>query len=124
MVAYGNCTARPYHFLGVGPDRTIMNLRSIDLTHHTNLSSWDPQIGDIIIWHGWLQHWFGVVSNVIREDHSVEIIRKGIPLLLFAMIPEEHDKNKIKISVGDIKSSTGGKYAAVRANKNNLIWYV
>lgn len=99
-------------------------MASMDLAHYDSLRKWNPQIGDFIVWHGWFQHYFGVVSSILREENSIEVIKKGIPLLLFAMPPEQHDKNKVKINVGDIKGSTGGKYAAIRAAGNNIVWYV
>ena len=101
-----------------------MNLSSVDLAHHSDIKKWVPQIGDIIVWHGWLQHYFGVVSNVIREENAVEVIKSGLPLLLFSLTPEEHNKNKIKIDIGTIKGSTGGKYATARAANNNITWFV
>lgn len=97
---------------------------SIDLAHYDNIRKWEPQIGDCIIWHGWFQHYFGIVSGILKEDNSIEIIKKGLPLLLFNMVPEEHDNNKIKIDIGEIKGSRGGKYAAFRAYGNNIIWFI
>lgn len=97
---------------------------SMDLAHYNDIRKWDPQIGDVIIWHGWLQHYFGVISSIIREEQAVEIVRKGLPVLLFDMVPEEHDKNKVKVNIGKIKSSKGGSYAALRAQGNNIVWYV
>lgn len=99
-------------------------MASMDLAHYDDIRKWDPQIGDFVIWHGWFQHYFGVVSSIVRDEQSVEIIRKGLPLLLFNMIPEEHDSNKIKVSIAKIKGSRGGNYAALRAQGNNIIWYV
>lgn len=99
-------------------------MASMDLAHYDSLRNWKPQIGDFIVWHGWFQHYFGVISSIVRESNSVEIIKKGLPLLLFEMSPEQHDKNKIKVNIGDIKGSSGGKYAAIRAHGSNIVWYV
>lgn len=99
-------------------------MAGIDLAHYDDIRRWTPQVGDFIIWHGWFQHYFGVVSDIIREDQSVEIIKQGIPLLLFDMVSEDHDKSKIKVSIGKIKGSRGGRYAAIRAQGSNIIWYV
>lgn len=101
-----------------------MNLKSVDLAHHVAISQWTPQIGDIIIWHGWFTHYFGVVSNVLREENTVEVIKRGLPILLFTMTAEEYKKNTTKIDIGTIKGSTGGKYAAIRAIRGNLTWYI
>lgn len=96
----------------------------MDLAHYDSLKNWKPQVGDFIVWHGWFQHYFGVISSMAKEDNSVEVIKKGLPLLLFEMPAEQHDKNKTKINIGDIKGSTGGKYAAIRAHGNNIVWYI
>ena len=99
-------------------------MANMELAHYNSLQKWKPQVGDFIIWHGWFQHYFGVVSSVNVNDNSIDIIKKGLPLLLFEMVPEEHNKNKIKADIGNIKNSGGGKYAAIRANNNNVVWYV
>ena len=99
-------------------------MASMDLAHYDSIRKWKPQIGDFIVWHGWFTHYFGVISSIGREDNTVEVIKKGLPLLLFDMVPEEHDKNKIKVNIGEIKASKGGKYAAIRAHGSNIIWYV
>lgn len=99
-------------------------MASMDLAHYDNIQKWKPQIGDFLVWHGWIQHYFGVISNIINEDRVVEVIKKGLPLLLFDMISEDHDRNKIKVRIGDIKGSRGGRYAAIRAHGNNIIWYI
>lgn len=99
-------------------------MTNMDLAHYNTLRNWDPQIGDFIIWHGWFQHYFGVISSIIHNEQSVEVIKKGLPLLLFEMVPEEYEKNKKKISIGSIKGSRGGKYAIIRAQGNNIVWFV
>ena len=99
-------------------------MTSMDLAHYNNIQKWKPQVGDFIVWHGWFQHYFGVISSVDINNNNVEIIKKGMPLLLFEMVPEEHNKNKVKMDIGSIKKSGGGKYAAIRAHGNNIIWYV
>jgi hypothetical protein len=96
----------------------------MDLAHYDDIRKWDPQIGDFIVWHGWFQHYFGVISSISREDQSVIIIKRGLPIMLFDMVSEEHEKNKIKVSIGSIKGSRGGKYATIRAQGNNVVWYV
>lgn len=99
-------------------------MTSMDLAHYTNIKKWDPQIGDFIIWHGWIQHYFGVISNVLHNENSVEVVKSGIPVLLFGMSQEEQDNNKIKVNIGEIKGSRGGKYATLRAHGNNIIWFI
>jgi len=99
-------------------------MTNVDLAHYDDIRKWDPKVGDCVIWHGWFQHFFGIVSSVLIKDDSVEIIKKGLPLLLFDMVSEEHNKNKVKLSIGTIKGSRGGKYAVIRAQGNNIIWYV
>ena len=99
-------------------------MSSMDLAHYDSIKKWTPQVGDAVIWHGWFQHYFGVVSSVIAQEQSVEIVKRGIPLLLFDMVPEEHEKNTVKVSIGSIKGSRGGKYAVIRAKGSNIVWYV
>lgn len=97
---------------------------SVDLAHHTSIKTWKPTVGDIVIWHGWLQHWFGVVSDV--GPNEVTIIKKGMPQLLFSLSQDEYDSNKEIIPISRIKNSTfwGGLYAVQKASQGNIIWYV
>jgi hypothetical protein len=97
---------------------------SMDLAHYDSIKKWSPQIGDFIIWHGWFQHYFGVISGINKDDNSVEVIKQGLPLLLFDMPVEQHEKFKTKVGIGEIKASRGGKYAALRASGSNVIWYI
>lgn len=94
-----------------------------DLAFYKSLAEWAPRIGDNIVWHGWLQHWFGVV-NGISPDGNVSIIRAGIPLLLFSMSEPQMEKNTVHIHITELKTSTGGKYCAMQAQGGSIVWYV
>ena len=97
----------------------------INLAQHSPIEKWNPEVGDFIVWHGWFQHWFGVVCAVDFDE--ITIIKKGMPLLLFALTQSEHESNKTSLNVAQIRSGGSfwhGKYATVKAVGSNLIWYV
>lgn len=114
---------RDYHSMVSNPQGD--NIMQVNLAQHTSISGWKPDVGDFIVWHGWLQHWFGVVSAV--NDDEVTIIRKGIPILLFTLTQSDYDKNKLTIGLSEIRSGGSfwhGTYSAIKAVRNNIVWYV
>lgn len=95
----------------------------VDLAHYKPIQEWDAAIGDIIIYHGWISHWFGVVCQ-INQDGTIEIAKAGMPLLLLTMNNSKVSKSKITLDLVDVKSSTGGKYAALKSIQNTMVWHV
>jgi hypothetical protein len=96
----------------------------VDLSYYRSLPMWNPQVGDIVIYHGWFwSRWFGVVSN-INADGSCDIITGGLPVLLLTQGGKKREKNTVSVDIIDIKNSTSGKYAVVKSEQNRLIWYV
>jgi hypothetical protein len=100
---------------------TMTNIPS-DLAHFKYLTEWSPQIGDIVIWHGWFTHWYGVVSSITNS--TVGIIKSGLPILLLTMDQSDYDGNTMNVSISDIRRSTGGKYATIRSVGSNTVWYI
>lgn len=104
---------------------TRAHLDSVPLAQYLSLEEWKPEIGDFIVWHGWFQHWFGVVSAV--SDTEVTVIRKGMPILVLTIVPSEQDKNKLTLDLAEVKSGGSfwiGNYATIKAINNNLVWYI
>jgi len=95
----------------------------VDLAHYAPIASWDPKPGDFVVWHGFITHWFGVVS-VIQPNGSLSITKAGLPLFLFTMDPEKIEKSMVRMHVSKIKSSHGGEWAALQVVGNQAIWYV
>ncbi len=95
-----------------------------DLAHYKSIAEWTPQVGDFLIWHGWLTHWFGVICGVSNQDHTVTVIKKGIPILLLTLDQGEYEKNREIIPAARIRRSVSGKYTAQRAIGNNIVWYI
>ena len=101
-----------------------MNQTSMNLAHYKFLVNWTPQIGDFLVYHGLIYgRWFGVI-NAISPNGDITVIKSGLPLLLLSMDTSEYQKNQQVLSLASVRNSTGGKYAAVRAVGNNLIWFV
>lgn len=94
----------------------LKNNLEVPLAYFRLKSSYKPKIGDLIIWHGWFTHWFGIVNGI--NDHKIMVIYAGIPNLLFTMSEDEYENNSKSISIKSIKSNR---------NYNILqdgIWYV
>jgi len=99
-------------------------LISVNLAQSLPIAKWRPTLGDFVTWHGWLQHWFGVVSS-INADGTVTITKAGMPILLFTMDELEQTKNKITVAVSAVTRSRGGKYAVMQALPGAAnVWYV
>lgn len=103
----------------------------IDLLQYLSISKWQPMIGDFVIWHGLFTHWYGVINSVNTKNYTVEIIRAGLPFLLFTMTPSQMNKKSrlgsagySTVDVGDITSSKGGKYAVKQQHGAQVVWFV
>ena len=100
-----------------------LNNMDVTLAHYRPINQWSPVVGDLIIYHGWFQHWFGVVSQ-INIDGTVDIVKAGLPLLLFSMSQASMNKSKKTKDIAMINQSVGGKYAIMQQENNNIIWYI
>lgn len=97
----------------------------IELARYRDISRYQPKVGDTIIKHGWLQRtlWFGVI-NYIDNNGMIQIIKSGLPRLLFTMGGTDVLKNTITISPSDITGSMAGSYSAMQQEGNVMVWYV
>jgi len=100
-----------------------MNDVGVNLAHYKPISTWKPRVGDIIMWHGWIQHWFGIVSGINR-DGTLTVVKSGLPLLLVTLSEAQVESSKFTVPLGEIHSSTGGTYAAVQVIQDTPVWYV
>lgn len=97
---------------------------SVNLAQSMPIVKWKPALGDVVVWHGWIQHWFGVVSSINAEG-TVTITKAGMPILLFTMDEMEQTKNRITVAISTINRSRGGKYAIMQALPGATnVWYV
>jgi hypothetical protein len=99
-----------------------MNNISINLINYNSLAKWTPNLGDVVVYHGWLTHWFGVVNAI--DGGTIHIVKAGIPLLLFTMDDIDMPKNTVKIGINKIKRSTGGKYSISQTIAGSSMWYI
>lgn len=97
---------------------------SVNLAQSLPIAKWKPTLGDFVVWHGWLTHWFGVVSSINAEG-TVTITKAGLPLLLLSMDELEQTKHSTVVAVSAINRSRGGKYAILQALPGATnVWYV
>ena len=101
------------------PDQSVM----VDLAHYAAISTWQPKMGDIVIWHGWFTHWYGVVNQVQASGH-ISVIRGGLPLLLFTMDQDSMQKKTKLVYITKIRASRGGEWAAIQTANNQITWFV
>lgn len=94
----------------------------INLANYSSIAKWSPHLGDIVIYHGWFTHWFGIVNGI--EGNTLHIIKAGMPLLLMTMDDLDIQKNSIKVGLNKMKRSTGGKYSVMQTLGNTCTWYV
>lgn len=91
----------------------------ISLAEYKSIQSYKPRIGDLIIWHGWFTHYYGIVNGL--DNNKIRIVRSGMPILLLTMNPEDmcDPKNTKMVSLAKIRSSKGA-FAVMQGG----IWYV
>lgn len=99
-------------------------LMSVTLAQSLPIAKWKPALGDFVVWHGWLQHWFGIVS-LINADGTVCITKAGMPILLLTMDELEQKNNQVTVAVSTINRSRGGKYSVMQALPGTAnVWYI
>jgi len=95
---------------------------ALNLAQFNGLASWKPQLGDVVIQHGLVTHWFGIVNGI--NGNTLSIIKAGLPLLLLTMEESSIPSNTVQLNIASIKSSRGGKYAILQHNGPDQIWYI
>jgi len=101
---------------------------NIELMHFKSIREWKPQVGDMIIKHGWITRtkWFGVV-NFINPDGVLDVVKDGIIKLLVMTPPDSMSGKTIKIIPDHIRLAMSGSYAVQQQdhiNNNTVVWYV
>ena len=95
---------------------------AVQLAQYKGLQNWQPQLGDMIIHHGWLTHWFGFVNAI--DGGVLSVVQAGLPLLLLTMDELNIQKNTKKVSISSIRNSRAGKYAVLQNIANTQVWYI
>ena len=95
---------------------------ALNLAQYSGLSTWKPQLGDVVIQHGWFTHWFGVVNGI--DGNSLSIIKAGLPVLLFTMDESTIVGSTTNLNVSSIKTSRPGKYAIIQHDGASQVWYI
>lgn len=100
-----------------------MKTVSQEILRYAPLGTWRPQVGDVVIHHGWLSHWFGTVSSINGDQFSV--VKAGLPILLTQLDEIEQVKSTEELTVARmLRSNRGGRYAAIQASGGAVVWYV
>lgn len=87
-------------------------LKDIGIAQFADLSLWKPQVGDFVIYNGWIKHWFGLVVSTLPGE--VEILHNVLPVNVFTMGPNAAKKNALKFDVDEIHRSRGGRFAIIQ----------
>lgn len=97
----------------------------VPLLHFKNIAEWKPQVGDVVIKHGFFQRtkWFGIVQ-IVGDTGILSIIRDGMIKLLALATDQEKQKNAIEIHALNISQSRGGYTVIQQSHKGPPVWYV
>jgi hypothetical protein len=95
----------------------------VDLAFYRSIQEYQPQVGDILIRHNLLTHWFGIISQ-LNQDNTIVVTKAGLPSLLLTMNNNQQEKSKLILDMADIVNSKGGKYAAIKCIQNQPVWFV
>lgn len=125
MVAVDNSPPRDNNSIGT-PGTAINTVTNrlttgsveIPLAKFSNLARWVPKIGDFVIWHGWVRHWYGVIGGI--EHGYAIIITEGLPCLLFTLGQHEYPKRSVRVPIAKIKNCRGGEYHILQGDT----WFI
>jgi hypothetical protein len=102
-----------------------MKQSTLNLAQYKSIAAWKPQLGDIVIWHGLMTHWFGIVNGI--RDEELSIVKSGLPFLLLQLDEAQIAKGTVTIPISKIHAAAGkrGTYAAIQNTDGNLpTWFI
>ena len=96
-----------------------MSMMGIPLAQFRPIKAYKPRVGDFVIWHGWISHYYGIIVRIDKDD--VYITRAGLPQLLLTMTPDEvnDDRNIVMVNIHKLRRSR-----AQYAIQQNGVWYI
>ena len=94
-------------------------MRSVDLSlaAYKPINKYVPMVGDFVVWHGFLSHWYGLINGVSQD--KIKIIKAGMPNLLFSMSQSEMEDSVHIIDLSKVQRSRGA-YAILQGG----IWFI
>lgn len=93
------------------------------LAQYKPISTYKPQIGDVIMYSGLIKHWSGVVNSYDPDAGNISILKGVIPYYVITAEQKDFDSIKIDLSINKIRS--GSKtYAAIQAEAGTNVWYI
>jgi len=91
---------------------------SVELARFGNFSAYKPKVGDVIIWHGWFNHWFGIVTGMEKTD--LVVLVEKLPKLLILMPEEERLVKTKRVPLMKLRKSIAGEYAVLQDG----VWFI
>lgn len=95
---------------------------TVQLAQYKPLATWEPQLGDLIIQHGWFTHSFGIINAI--DGGVLSVVQAGLPVLLLTMDELNIEKNTKKLSTSSMRQARPGKYAVLQNVANTQVWYI
>lgn len=95
---------------------------TVELSRYRPIEDYVPHIGDFVIWQGWTNTKFGVVSDI--KGGTLRIILDGTPRLLLTMAESEM-KNRIQdVQANDIITRKAKYYSIMSDRTGSAVWYI
>lgn len=91
----------------------------VDLAQYDSIEKWKPTLGDVVIWHGWFTHYFGIVVDIDIKKNVVKLKKNGLPILLLTS-----KSDIINVEIDDIMFSKAGKYSVIKTINNTMVWFI
>lgn len=106
--------------------QTRAKVGATSLAQYADRGSYQPRIGDFLVWSGWLSTSYGVVDGISSSGDVLHAIFEGLPVLLFTIAPDQRDRHRKDIKVSDIRESRPGSWAILQHDHqhNSQVWYV
>ncbi len=96
------------------------------LAHYKDIAEYVPHYGDVVVWSGWFNSWYGVVTDFDAETGDLSVVFGGLPSLLFTMKDHEMQKETRKITLAKIQAASHGTFAVHQHDftRNISLWFV
>lgn len=91
------------------------------------IAEYVPAVGDFIVWAGWFNTWYGIVTAVAEDGLTIEVTFEKLPVLLLTQTPDEIDSNKRNrvLPVYRLRGERTGTWAVLKHDqaKNASVWF-
>ncbi len=91
---------------------------------YREIGSYQPRVGDFVIWSGWFTSWHGIVTGVDQKAGTFKAVFATLMSNLANLEQDEICKETREIGLSKVRKSWAGAWSAMTVERSEQIWYV